>query len=89
MTVVAALAGTGVVITGAEALVGAARSDGTVGIDRFTGPELIAQAEIARVSTDQAAIAQVSIVRGRQSPGRWSPGEPQTIEVPSFWHRPP
>jgi hypothetical protein len=38
--------------------------DGTVGIDRFTGPELIAQAAIARVSTDQAAIAQVSIVRG-------------------------
>jgi hypothetical protein len=74
MTVGAALAGTGVAITGTEALVGAARSDGTVGIDRFTGPELIAQAAIARVSTDQAAIgrvstvqaaiAQVSIVRG-------------------------
>jgi hypothetical protein len=63
MTVGAAPAGTGVAIIGAEALVGAARSDGTVGIDRFTGPELIAQAATARVSTVQAATARVSTVQ--------------------------
>jgi hypothetical protein len=63
MTVGAAPAGTGVAIIGAEVLVGAARSDGVVGIDRFTGPELIAQAATARVSTVQAATARVSIVQ--------------------------
>ena len=63
MTVGAAPAGTGVAIIGAEVLVGAARSDGAVGIDRFTGPELIAQAATARVSTVQAAIAREVVAR--------------------------
>jgi hypothetical protein len=62
MTVGAALAGTGVAWP--EALVGAARSDGTVWHRPDSGLELIAQAAIARASTVQAAIAKVSIVRG-------------------------